>query len=108
MESRDLTPRIAILGIRGIPANYGGFETCAEQVSRRWAAAGHDVLVYARKYRYRSHPPILDGVRMRYTGCLRLAGLETPSAATIAALDLVFRARGPLWVHLYDRGGRLR
>lgn len=25
--------RIAILGIRGIPANYGGFETFAEQLS---------------------------------------------------------------------------
>ena len=25
--------KIAILGTRGIPANYGGFETCAEEIS---------------------------------------------------------------------------
>ena len=30
--------RIAVLGTRGIPANYGGFETCAEQLSHRWAS----------------------------------------------------------------------
>ena len=32
--------RIAILGTRGIPANYGGFETFAEELSTRLAARG--------------------------------------------------------------------
>jgi exopolysaccharide biosynthesis WecB/TagA/CpsF family protein len=40
--------RIAILGTRGVPANYGGFETFAEQLGRRLAARGHDVTVYGR------------------------------------------------------------
>lgn len=58
--------RIAILGTRGIPAGYGGFETFAEQLAVRLAARGHQVTVYAeaegrpagpdRKYR---------GVRVR-------------------------------------------
>lgn len=39
--------RIAILGTRGIPADYGGFETFAEQLATRWAARGHAVTVYA-------------------------------------------------------------
>ncbi|MEO8659758.1 MAG: DUF1972 domain-containing protein, partial [Bryobacteraceae bacterium] len=30
-----MSVRIAILGTRGIPANYGGFETFAEELSRR-------------------------------------------------------------------------
>ncbi|HEU0177641.1 MAG TPA: DUF1972 domain-containing protein, partial [Blastocatellia bacterium] len=33
--------KIAILGTRGIPANYGGFETFAEQLGTRLAARGH-------------------------------------------------------------------
>ena len=53
---------IAVLGTRGIPANYGGFETCAEQLSERWAAWGHDVLVYARKERYEKRPATMNGV----------------------------------------------
>ena len=40
--------RIAILGTRGIPASYGGFETFAEELSTRLAARGHHVAVYCR------------------------------------------------------------
>src|SRR5262249_37090009 len=40
---------IAILGTRGIPARYGGFETFANELSRRLVARGHQVAVYCRK-----------------------------------------------------------
>ena len=42
--------KIAILGTRGIPANYGGFESFAEECSTRLAARGHDVTVYGRSH----------------------------------------------------------
>jgi len=38
--------RVAILGSRGIPANYGGFETFAEELSVRLVQQGIDVTVY--------------------------------------------------------------
>ncbi|WP_380175217.1 DUF1972 domain-containing protein [Kineococcus sp. DHX-1] len=38
--------RIALLGTRGVPARYGGFETCVEEVGARLAARGHEVVVY--------------------------------------------------------------
>jgi glycosyltransferase involved in cell wall biosynthesis len=41
--------KIAILGTRGIPARYGGFETLADQLSARLVARGHQVTVYCRK-----------------------------------------------------------
>ncbi len=40
---------IAIVGTRGIPARYGGFETLADQLSKRLAERGHRVTVYCRK-----------------------------------------------------------
>ncbi len=40
--------RVAILGTRGVPANYGGFETFAEQLGKRLVARGHEVTVYGR------------------------------------------------------------
>src|SRR5207237_10693326 len=40
--------KIGILGTRGIPARYGGFETLAEELSARLAARGPDVPVYTR------------------------------------------------------------
>ncbi|MBI2431720.1 MAG: glycosyltransferase [Candidatus Hydrogenedentes bacterium] len=41
--------KIAILGIRGVPAKYGGLETCAEEIGSRLASRGHDVTCYCRK-----------------------------------------------------------
>jgi len=38
--------KIAILGTRGIPNNYGGFEQCAESLSIGLVEKGHDVTVY--------------------------------------------------------------
>ncbi|WP_104091175.1 DUF1972 domain-containing protein [Arthrobacter sp. GMC3] len=40
--------RIALVGTRGVPARYGGFETCVEEVGQRLASRGHDVVVYCR------------------------------------------------------------
>jgi glycosyltransferase involved in cell wall biosynthesis len=42
--------RIAILGTRGIPASYSGFETCVEQLGRRLVQRGHQVTVYCRSH----------------------------------------------------------
>ena len=38
--------KIAILGTRGIPNNYGGFEQFAEYISIGLVKKGHDVTVY--------------------------------------------------------------
>jgi glycosyltransferase involved in cell wall biosynthesis len=41
--------KIAIVGTRGIPARYGGFETFAEELSTRLATRGHRATVYCRQ-----------------------------------------------------------
>jgi len=96
--------KIAVLGTRGIPANYGGFETCAEQLSRRWVAAGHEVVVYAHGHRYDERPETVNGVEVRYTRSLRRFGLGTPTAGLLGALDLIVRRRSYRQVHLYNTG----
>ncbi|MFG1925944.1 DUF1972 domain-containing protein [Cryptosporangium sp. NPDC048952] len=40
--------KIALIGTRGVPARYGGFETAVEEVGERLAKAGHEVTVYCR------------------------------------------------------------
>ena len=42
--------KIAILGTRGIPNNYGGFEQCAEYLSVGLAKKGHDISVYSPNF----------------------------------------------------------
>ena len=36
------------MGTRGVPATYGGFETAVEEIGKRLAARGHEVVVYCR------------------------------------------------------------
>jgi glycosyltransferase involved in cell wall biosynthesis len=42
--------KIAMLGSRGIPASYSGFETYFEQLGARLVARGHQVTVYCRTH----------------------------------------------------------
>lgn len=42
--------KIALLGTRGVPASYSGFETCVEQLGQRLVARGHEVTVYCRTH----------------------------------------------------------
>ncbi|MBU0625009.1 glycosyltransferase family 4 protein [Patescibacteria group bacterium] len=42
--------RIAMVGQKGLPAQYGGIERHVEQLSRRLGLAGHEVLVYTRTW----------------------------------------------------------
>src|SRR5437763_12370018 len=52
-----IVARIAMIGTRGVPARYGGFEAAVEEVGQRLAARGHDVVVYCRNdgQRIRTH-----------------------------------------------------
>jgi glycosyltransferase involved in cell wall biosynthesis len=80
--------RIAILGTRGIPASYGGFETFAEELSTRLARRGHEVTVYCRV----RHPePVWRGVRLRYIPPLRHKYVETVAHTFVSTLDLMRR-----------------
>ncbi len=80
--------RIALLGTRGIPANYGGFETFAEEISVRLAERGHAVTVYCRE-RYREQ--VYRGVRLRYLPTIRHKYLDTVAHTAISTVDLLFR-----------------
>lgn len=58
--------RIAILGTRGIPARYGGFETFAEQLAMGLVARGHQLTVYAEAGERGCPDTFHHGVRVRH------------------------------------------
>lgn len=78
--------KIAILGTRGIPARYGGFETFAEELGRRLVERGHAVTVYCRA----RHPSdYYVGARLRYLPAVRHKYLETITHTALSSLDLL-------------------
>lgn len=80
--------RIAIVGTRGIPARYGGFETFAEELGRRLAARGHDVFVYCRERHTSTH---YLGCRLVYLPTLRHKYFDTVVHTYLSTIDLLFR-----------------
>lgn len=80
--------KIALLGTRGIPANYGGFETFAEELSVRLAERGHQVTVYCRS---KSEASEYRGVSLRYLPAIRHKYFDTVAHTALSTMDLLFR-----------------
>ena len=68
--------RVAMVGTRGVPAHYGGFETAVEEIGRRLVDRGHEVTVYCRG---------ADKSLKTYLG-MRLVHLPAPSSKQLETL----------------------
>ncbi|MCU0291582.1 MAG: DUF1972 domain-containing protein [Thermoanaerobaculaceae bacterium] len=80
--------RVAILGTRGVPASYSGFETLAEELGTRLVARGHEVTVYTR--RHMAEPGLAShrGMAIRVLPAIRAKTVETLSHTALSCLDL--------------------
>ena len=56
--------RIALMGTRGVPASYSGFETCVEQLGQRLVERGHEVSVYCRSHHITYEGDWYKGMRL--------------------------------------------
>ena len=85
--------RIAMLGTRGVPARYGGFETAIEEIGKRLVVRGHEVVVYCRG----AERPDLDehlGMQLVHLPAARKKALETLSHTALSTVDLWRPRRG--------------
>lgn len=83
--------RIALIGTRGIPAAYGGFETAVEEVGRRLVDRGHRVLVYGREAGTSGNEYL--GMRRVTLPAVRQKALETLSHTALSTAHAVTKAR---------------
>ncbi len=82
--------KIAIMGIRGIPANYGGFETFIEELAPRLVKRGHDVTVYGRSNIIDYNTELYKGVRLKILPTLGHKYLDTVIHTLICTLYSFF------------------
>jgi glycosyltransferase involved in cell wall biosynthesis len=82
--------KFAIVGTRGIPARYGGFETFAEELSTRLASRGHTVTVYCRQ---KHSFPEYRGVHLRYLPTIRHKYLDTIAHTCFSTIALALGSR---------------
>lgn len=81
--------RIAILGTRGIPASYGGFETFAEHLATRLVARGHEVTVYCRAHYVSPRQMEYHGVRLKVLPTIRHKYFDTVIHGFLSAVHAV-------------------
>ncbi len=71
--------KLAILGSRGFPSTYGGYETLVRHLAPYLVAAGHDVTVYCRGRKDGRRSWSIEGVR-----CIATPGHDTKSLSTLS------------------------
>jgi glycosyltransferase involved in cell wall biosynthesis len=79
---------IAVLGTRGIPASYGGFETFAEQLALRFVDRGIPVTVYCRSH-FATAGTSWRGIRLVTLPTIRSKYLDTVVHTVLSAIHLV-------------------
>lgn len=73
-----MSHNFAIVGSRGFPSTYGGYETLVRYLARHMVREGHDVTVYCRAREERRRVWITEGVR-----CIATPGRDTKSLSTL-------------------------
>jgi glycosyltransferase involved in cell wall biosynthesis len=106
--------RIAMVGTRGVPARYGGFETCVEEVGRRLVERGHEVVVYCRKTAGEDRPDEHLGMQLVWLGAPRRRTVETLAHTGLSVAHLwrhrvdaalVFNAANAPWLPVVRSAG---
>lgn len=86
-------PAIAIMGTRGFPSTYGGFETFVRHLAPYLRDGGADVSVYCRGRNIRHRTESVDGVRCVWTAGIDRKAFSTLSYGLTASLDAM--GQGP-------------
>ncbi|TAK65937.1 MAG: glycosyl transferase, partial [Dehalococcoidia bacterium] len=94
--------RIAMLGMRGVPANYGGLEKVAEEVGARLVERGHHVTAYCRSNHAATHERWYRGIARIELPSLRQKHLDTPTHTAASTLHALSRASDV--VHVFGVG----
>ena len=68
---------VAFCGTRGVPANYGGFETAVDEISRRFVQAGRECVVVCRRSSRSETPESHEGRRLVYVDGSPKGALDT-------------------------------
>jgi glycosyltransferase involved in cell wall biosynthesis len=84
--------KIAMLGTRGIPAAYSGFETAVEHLAAEFSARGHEVVVYCRPHMV-EQKSTHAGARLVHLPTVANKYLDTLVHTAVSTAHLVTRER---------------
>jgi glycosyltransferase involved in cell wall biosynthesis len=81
--------RIAMIGLKALPPRYGGFETAADEISRRLVALGHEVIVYNRAGMSAYEGDDYEGVKLVTLPTINRKNLSAITHALLSSLHVM-------------------
>jgi glycosyltransferase involved in cell wall biosynthesis len=97
--------KIALVGTRGVPARYSGFETAVENIGVRLVARGHDVTVYCRPHMVEGRYGVYRGMRLVYLPTVESKHLETFVHTFFSTLHLALLRRPDVAIYFIVGNG---
>ena len=83
--------KVAIIGTRGIPASYSGFETSVQETSTRFVKKNIETFVYCRANHYKEKFKEYRGVKLIYLPSVKSKHLDTITNTLLTCFHLLFR-----------------
>lgn len=96
--------RIHFVGLKGIPATYGGVERAVEEIGARLAARGHEVTVHCRAHYTPANLATHRGMRILRERTLHTKRLDTLSHAAIGIYRACCERPDVIGLHNYPNG----
>lgn len=81
---------IAILGTRGIPSGYSGYEAFAEELSVRLIERGHNITIYAHANMFVNRPEKYRGISIKYIPSLKGKNTSQFSHSLLSTIRAIF------------------
>jgi len=105
LKSNTNPLKIAIIGSRGYPYVYSGYETLIKELSERLVRKGCEVTVYCHRNLFKEKPALVNGIKLVYVPTIETKSLSqlihsflSMSHAVVSDVDVIFAvnaANGP-------------
>jgi glycosyltransferase involved in cell wall biosynthesis len=102
-RSAERPLRIAMIGLRGVPATYGGVERAVEELAAHLATRGHDITVYTRAAYSEPGRTSHRGVKIKRLPQINTKHLEAASHTVLALVHALATRRFDV-IHLHATG----
>jgi glycosyltransferase involved in cell wall biosynthesis len=83
--------KIAIIGSRGYPYVYSGYETFVTEVAPRLSQKGVDVHVYCHSQLFKDKPKKVNGISLHYVPSIKTKSLSQLSNSLLCTLHALFQ-----------------
>ena len=82
--------KISIIGSRGYPYVYSGYETLVKNIGERMVTGGAQVTVYCHSYLFDQKPKQLNGIHLKYIPTIKSKSLSQPIHSFLAFWHAAF------------------